>query len=54
MTRKRRVVIYLQARDLASVKAMQTNPEMIGYFPRIAALAACDGFTPDVVFSRHA
>jgi quinol monooxygenase YgiN len=40
---RRRVVIYSQWRNLASVEAMQRNPEMGAYFPRIAALAAFEG-----------
>jgi quinol monooxygenase YgiN len=51
---QRHVVIYSQWRDLASVEAMRANPDMVAYFPRIAALAAFDGFTGDVVYSRRA
>ena len=51
---QRHVVIYSQWRDLASVEAMRANPDMVAYFPRIAALAAFDGFAGDVVYSRHA
>ena len=50
---RRRVAIHSQWRDLPSVKAMQANPDMVAYFPRIAALAAFDGFAGDVVYSRH-
>jgi quinol monooxygenase YgiN len=49
-----RVAIYSQWRDLASVEAMRANPDMAAYFPKIAALAAFDGFAGDVVYSRHA
>ena len=51
---QRQVVIYSQWRDLASVEAMRANPDMAAYFPRIAALAAFDGFAGDVVYTRHA
>jgi quinol monooxygenase YgiN len=51
---RRRVVIYSQWRDLAAVEAMRTNPDMMAYFPRIAALAAFDGFAGDVVYSHRA
>jgi quinol monooxygenase YgiN len=51
---QRHVVIYSQWRDLASVEAMQTNPAMIAYFPKVAALAAFAGFAGDVVHSHHA
>ena len=37
---QRHVVIYSQWRDLASVEAMRANPDMVAYFPTIAALAA--------------
>jgi quinol monooxygenase YgiN len=50
----RRLVIYSQWRDLASVKAMRANPDMLAYFPRIAALAAFDGLAGDVVCNYHA
>jgi len=51
---QRHVVIYSQWRDLASVEAMQANPEMIAYFPRVAALAAFDSFAGHVVYNRRA
>jgi quinol monooxygenase YgiN len=50
---QRHVVIYSQWRDLASVDAMRANPEMVAYFPRIAALAAFDSFAGDVVYNHH-
>ena len=53
-TDQRHVVIYSQWRDLASVEAMQTNRDMVAYFPRIAALAAIDSFAGDVVYNHHA
>lgn len=31
---QRHVAIYSQSRNLASVEAMQTNPDMVAYFPR--------------------
>ena len=51
---QRHVIIYSQWRDLASVEAMQTNPAMIAYFPRIATLAAFDSLAGDVVYNHHA
>ncbi len=51
---RRRVAIYSQWRDLASVEAMQANPTMRAYFPRIAALAAFEGFAGDVTYADHA
>jgi quinol monooxygenase YgiN len=50
---QRHVVIYSQWRDLASVEGMRANPDMVAYFPRIAALAAFDGFAGDVVYNHH-
>jgi quinol monooxygenase YgiN len=51
---RRHVVIYSQWRDLASVEAMRANPDMVAYFPRIAALAAFEGFAGDVVYNHQA
>jgi len=51
---RRRVAIYSQWRDLASVEAMRANPRMRAYFPRIAALATLEAFAGDVMFAAHA
>lgn len=51
---RRRVAIYSQWRDLASVEAMRSNPQMRAYFPQIAALAALESFAGDVTFAVHA
>ena len=51
---QRQVVIYSQWRDAASVEAMRANPDMVAYFPKVAALAAFDGFAGDVVYNHHA
>ena len=53
-TDQRHVLIYSQWRDLASVEAMQTNPDMVAYFPRIAAIAAFDSLAGDVVYNNLA
>src|ERR1700678_4221155 len=53
-TDQRHVVIYSQWRDLASVEAMRTNPDMAAYFPKIAAFAAFDSVVGDVVYNHHA
>jgi quinol monooxygenase YgiN len=53
-TDQRHVVISSQWRGLASVEAMQTNPNMVADFPRIAALAAFDSFAGHVVYNHHA
>jgi hypothetical protein len=48
------VAIYSQWRDLASIQAMQADPEMVAYFPRITALATFESLGGDVIYSRHA
>jgi quinol monooxygenase YgiN len=53
-TDQRHVLIYSQWRDLRSVEAMQSDPDMVAYFPRIAALAAFDSLAGDVVYNHHA
>ncbi len=50
---RRKVVIYSQWRDMASVEAMRTNADMAAYFPKIANLAAFEGIVGDVVESHH-
>src|SRR6202021_1788743 len=37
-TDERHVLIFSQWRDPISVETIQTNPDMVAYFPRIAAL----------------
>ena len=37
-----------------SVEAMRNNPDMVAYFPKIAAIAALDSLVGHVVFSHHA
>ena len=49
-----RVVIHSQWRDAASVAAMRRDPQMVAYFPRIAALAAFDSVVGDVVYAAAA
>jgi quinol monooxygenase YgiN len=51
---KRRVVIYSQWRDVASMEAMQSHPKMVAYFPHVAALASLDTISADVAYTRHA
>ena len=36
------------------LEAMGTNPDMVAYYPKIAALAAFDGFVGEVVYNHHA
>ncbi|MBO9709281.1 MAG: antibiotic biosynthesis monooxygenase [Caulobacter sp.] len=49
-----RVVIVSQWRDLAAVAAMQADPRMQAYFPRIAALAAFDSSAGAIAYARQA
>ena len=36
------------------LEAMRTNLDMVAYYPKIAALAAFDGFAGDVVYNLYA
>lgn len=49
-----RVTIISQWRDVAAVRAMQSDERMKAYFPRIAALAKIDSVTGKVAYARHA
>jgi quinol monooxygenase YgiN len=49
-----RVVIHSRWRDAASIQAMQRDPRMTAYFPRIAALAAFESIVGDVAHAAVA
>lgn len=49
-----RVVIHSQWRDTAAIQAMQRDPRMTAYFPRIAALAAFESIAGDVAHAAVA
>jgi quinol monooxygenase YgiN len=49
-----RVVIISQWRDPAAVGAMQGDPRMHAYFPRIVALATLESAAGAVAYARHA
>jgi quinol monooxygenase YgiN len=49
-----RVVIHSQWRDAASVTAMQTDPRMVAYYPKLAALAAIEAIMGEVVHAARA
>jgi quinol monooxygenase YgiN len=51
---RRRVVIYSQWRDVESMRAMQSHPQMRAYFPHVTALASFDSISGDVAYSHHA
>jgi quinol monooxygenase YgiN len=44
-----RIVIHSQWRDAAAVAAMRTDPRMVDYYPRLAALARIESVMGDVV-----
>jgi quinol monooxygenase YgiN len=49
---KRKVIIHSQWQTLADMEAMRSDPRMVAYFPRLAALATFDSGGGDVVYSR--
>jgi quinol monooxygenase YgiN len=49
-----RVVIHSQWRDAAAVTAMQTDPRMVAYYPKLAALAGIEAIMGDVVHAARA
>jgi quinol monooxygenase YgiN len=49
-----RIVIHSQWRDAAAVKAMQTDPRMVAYYPKLAALAAIEAIMGEVVHAAKA
>jgi quinol monooxygenase YgiN len=46
-----RVIIHSQWRDGAAVAAMRSDPRMVAYFPKIAALASFDSIVGEVAYS---
>jgi quinol monooxygenase YgiN len=46
-----RIVIHSQWRDAAAVTAMQTDPRMVAYYPKLAALAAIEAIMGEVVYA---
>ncbi len=49
-----RIVIHSQWRDEAAVKAMQTDPRMVSYYPKLAALATIEAIMGEVVHAAKA
>ncbi|MES2151451.1 MAG: antibiotic biosynthesis monooxygenase [Pseudomonadota bacterium] len=49
-----RIVIHSQWRDAAAVKAMQTDPRMVAYYPQLAALATIEAIMGEVVHAAKA
>lgn len=49
-----RIVIHSQWRDAAAVAAMQTDPRMVAYYPKLAALAMIEAIMGEVVHAAKA
>jgi quinol monooxygenase YgiN len=49
-----RIVIHSQWRDAAAVAAMQSDPRMTAYYPKLAALATIDAIMGEVVEAAKA
>ena len=49
-----RVVIHSKWRDTTAVEAMQSDPRMIAYFPKVAALASLDSIVGEVAHATAA
>lgn len=49
-----RVVIHSQWRDPAAIAAMRSDPRMVAYFPKIAALASLDSIVGDIAHAAKA
>ncbi len=47
------VVIHSQWETQADVAAMRSDPRMVAYFPKIAALASLKSVVGEVVMSHH-
>ena len=43
-----RIVIHSQWRDTAAVEVMRSDPRMVAYFPKLAALASFDSVVGEV------
>jgi quinol monooxygenase YgiN len=50
-TDESKLLIYSEWRDAAAVKAMQTDPRMLAYYPQLAALATIEAVLGDVVYA---
>ena len=50
----KRVVIHSQWRDAAAVAAMRSDPRMVAYFPKLAALASFDSILGEVAHAAAA
>jgi quinol monooxygenase YgiN len=49
-----RIVIHSQWRDVAAVETMRTDPGMVAYYPKLAALATIDPIMGEVVEAAKA
>ena len=50
----KRIVIHSQWRDAAAVAAMRSEPRMVAYFPKLAALASFDSIVGEVAHATAA
>ncbi len=50
----KRVVIHSQWRDADAIAAMRSDPRMVAYFPKIAALASFDSILGEVAHAAAA
>lgn len=49
-----RIVIHSRWRDAAAVTAMRTDPRMVAYYPKLAALATIETIMGEVVHAAEA
>ena len=45
-----KVIIHSQWRDAAAVEAMRSDPRMVAYFPKVAALASLESIVGEVAY----
>lgn len=50
----KRVVIHSQWRNAAAVAAMRSDPRMVAYFPKLAALASFDSIVGEIAHAAEA
>lgn len=50
----KRIVIHSQWRDAAAVAAMRSEPRMVAYLPKLAALASFDSIVGEVAHATAA
>ena len=48
-----RVVIHSRWRDAAAIEAMRTDPRMMAWFPKIAAIASLESIVGEVAYETR-